>query len=105
MTTAIKKQGPAKRAAARGKTAKATIQVRVDRKTKEKAARFFKRFGLSTSDGVRRLIDGAINDKDPWLAHEMTPHIPNAETREALLDEDLQEISLSDLRKMFLEDE
>jgi antitoxin component of RelBE/YafQ-DinJ toxin-antitoxin module len=69
----------------RGTTAaKATIQVRVDAKTKERAEKFFKRYGLSTGDGLRRLIDRAINDKDSWIAHEIFSHIPNAETARAI---------------------
>ncbi len=62
------------------KTRTAVIQVRVDAKTKDKAARFFKRHGLSTSDGMRRLIDRVIAEKDPWFAHEMSSHLPNAES-------------------------
>lgn len=42
----------------------AMIQVRIDTKTKTKAAKFFKRFGLSTSDGVRLLIAQALRAKD-----------------------------------------
>ncbi len=63
----------------------AEIRVRLNAKTKDKAERFFKRHGLSTSDGVRRLIDSAITDEDPWLAHKMSSHIPNAETQRALM--------------------
>ncbi len=80
----------------------AEIRVRLNAKTKNRAAEFFKRHGLSTSDGVRRLIDSAITDEDPWLAHKMSSHIPNAETEAALRDENLQEISPADLTKMIL---
>ncbi len=64
----------------------AEIRVRLNAKTKDKAERFFKRHGLSTSDGVRRLIDSVISDNDPWLACRMSSHIPNAETEEVLRD-------------------
>ncbi len=87
MTTATKKTRTTKRVAAPSKAAKAVIQVRLDAKTKDKAEKFFKRHGLSTSDGVRRLIDSAITDKDPWLAHKMSSHIPNAETQRALMED------------------
>ncbi len=86
------------------KTRTAVIQVRVDAKTKDKAARFFKRYGLSTSDGMRRLIDSAIAGKDPWLAHKMSSHLPNAESLVAIeeaLSGDGGEITLADLRKQW----
>lgn len=60
----------------------ALLQVRIDPKTKDKAAKLFKRFGLSTSDGVRLLINQALRTKD-------IPHIPNAETRKALRDKNI----------------
>jgi antitoxin component of RelBE/YafQ-DinJ toxin-antitoxin module len=105
-TTTAKKTRTPKRTSVPAKTAKATIQVRVDAKTKDKAARFFKRHGLSTSDGVRRLIDKAITDKDSWLAHEMSSHLPNAESLKAIeeaLVGDGEEITLADLRKQWNE--
>ncbi len=106
MTTMTKTKKPrtTKRAAAPSKVAKAVIQVRIDTKTKDKAEKFFKRHGLSTSDGVRRLIDSALNDENPWLAHEMSSHLPNAESvkaiEEALID-DGEEITLADLRRQW----
>ncbi len=83
----------------------AEIRVRIDAKTKDKAARFFKRHGITTGEGVRLLIDRAIRENDPWFAHNTSSHIPNAETEEALRDENLQAISLEELRKMILGDE
>lgn len=79
----------------------ALIQVRIDSKMKKKAAKFFKNFGLSTSDGVRLLIAQALQAKD-------LPHIPNAETRKAMEDVEAgrtEEISRENLRKLILDDE
>ncbi len=107
MTTTTKRTRPVKQAAAPNKTATAMIQVRIDSKTKDRAARFFKRHGLSTSDGVRLLIDRALKDKDPWLAHEMSSHIPNAETHKAIeegLAEKSEPVTLEELRKMWDEE-
>jgi len=56
----------------------AVIQIRMDAKTKNKAVKFFKRYGLSTSDGVRLLIVQALRAKE-------LPHVPNAATRRALM--------------------
>ena len=42
----------------------ALLQVRIDSKIKDKAAKFFKRYGLSTSDGVRLLITQALRAKE-----------------------------------------
>ncbi len=75
----------------------AEIRVRLNAKTKGKAAKLFRRYGLSTGDGVRLLIDQAIRAKE-------IPHIPNAETQKALRDENLVEISPSDLSRMILGD-
>ena len=105
--TKAKKARTAKKAAAPSKAAKAVIQVRVDAKTKDKAEKLFKRHGLSTSDGVRRLIDSAITDEDPWLAHRMSPHLPNAESMKAIeeaLAGEGEEMTPEDFRK-FLEEE
>ncbi|MDR1612204.1 MAG: type II toxin-antitoxin system RelB/DinJ family antitoxin [Planctomycetota bacterium] len=55
----------------------ALLQVRLDAKTKTRAEKFFKRFGLSASDGVRLLINQAMTEKT-------LPRIPNAETRKAI---------------------
>lgn len=73
----------------------ALLHVRIDTKTKDRAAKFFKRYGLSTSDGVRLLISQALRAKE-------LPHVPNAETRKALRDENLTEISHSDLTKIIM---
>lgn len=54
------------------------LHVRIDTKTKDRAAKFFKRYGLSTSDGVRLLISQALRAKE-------LPHVPNAATRRALM--------------------
>lgn len=76
----------------------ALLQVRIDPKTKDKAAKFFKRFGLSTSDGVRLLITQALRAKE-------LPHIPNAETRKAIEDSragrDLEKTTLEGLKKIW----
>lgn len=85
MTTATKTKKPAKKTVAKRAAANkkapandAEIRVRIDAKTKTKAERLFKRYGLTTSDGIRMLIDSAVRDKD-------LPHVPNAKTRAALL--------------------
>lgn len=75
----------------------AVIQVRIDAKMKTKAARLFKRFGMSTSDGVRLLLAQAIQEKD-------LPHIPNAETRKAIEECRAgggEVITLDDLKKQW----
>ncbi len=41
----------------------AEIRVRLNAGTKGKAAKLFQRYGLSTGDGVRLLIDQAIRAK------------------------------------------
>ncbi len=85
----------------------AEIRVRLNAKTKEKAARFFKRHGLTTGDAVRLIIDRAAADpdRDSWLAYELSSHIPNAETREAIEDSlagrNMEEITLEDLRRQW----
>ncbi len=79
------------------KTDKAIIQVRVDAKTKDKVARLFKRQGLSTSDGMRLLINQA-------LAETEAGHVPNANTRKAIeegLAETLKPVTRADIRKMW----
>ncbi len=75
----------------------AEIRVRLNAKTKDKAEKLFQRYGMSTGDGVRLLIDQAIRAKE-------IPHIPNAETQKTLRDENLYEISSSELSKMILGD-
>ena len=78
----------------------AMIQVRIDSTTKNKAAKLFKRFGLSTSDGVRMLINRAIQEKD-------IPHIPNALTRKTIEDaranRNMKTVTLDDLQKIWNE--
>ncbi len=103
MTKTAAKAAKPRSAKKAGKTENsAEIRVRLSAGAKDRAEKFFKRHGLSTSDGVRRLIDSALRDKDPWLAHKMSSHIPNAETAAALRDENLYEISPEDLTKMIL---
>lgn len=75
----------------------ALLHVRIDTKTKNKIERFSKRFGLSTSDGVRLLLNQGLQAKE-------LPLVPNAETQKAIDDDELQEISLADLSKMILGD-
>lgn len=97
MTTTIKQSRARKRSV---EPEKAVIQVSLDAKIKSKVTKLFKQHGLSTSDGMRLLINRALEEKD-------IPHIPNAETRKAIADADagkLEEISLADLRKKILGD-
>lgn len=73
------------------------IQVRIDAKTKNKAVRLFKRFGLSTSDGIRLLLAQAIQAKE-------LPHIPNLETRKAVEDAEAgktERVTTDGLRKLW----
>ncbi len=67
--------------------AKATIQVTVDAKTKDRLAKVFKPQGMSPSDAIRMFIKRALDKNDPWYAHNTSSHIPNAATREALMSE------------------
>ena len=69
----------------------ALLQVRIDSKIKDKTAKFFKRYGLSTSDGVRLLITQALRAKE-------LPHVPNATTRRALMA-DVEPMADDDLEK------
>lgn len=73
----------------------ALLHVRIDSKTKKKIEKFAKRFGLSTSDGVRLLINQGLKTGE-------IPLVPNAETQKAIDDDNLQEVSLADLSKMIL---
>ncbi len=78
MTTMTKKtRVPGKAADSAGAEDGAIIQVRLDAKTKDRVARFFRRRGLTTNDGMRLLIDHA-------LAGEDMQGIPNAETQKAI---------------------
>lgn len=89
MTTTVKKMRTRKT------SSDAEIRVRVDARTKARAARLFKQHGLSTSDGIRLLLDAALVEKE-------LPHVPNAETRKAMEDVRAgrtREISLDDLTK------
>ncbi len=74
MTTTVKKARSVKKVR---KPRLATIQVRLDAKTKGKVAKFFKKRGVSTSGGVRILLDQAMED-------DYLPHVPNAETIKAI---------------------
>jgi addiction module antitoxin, RelB/DinJ family len=85
------------------KSAKAVIQVRVDAKTKSRAEKLFKRFGMSTNDGIRIFLDAVIKEKalpfDPGASH-----IPNAKTVKAIeegLAEKLEPVTLAGLRKIW----
>ena len=74
------------------------IQVRVDARTKNKAVKFFKKFGLSTSDGVRLLITQA-------MAEKVLPRIPNLETQKAIeecRDGQGEVVPLSELKNRIL---
>ena len=74
------------------------IQVRIDARDKTRAARLFRRLGMSTSDAVRLFIAQAIREKGlPFL-----PHIPNAETRRALADaSDGLPVAMEDLKRQW----
>ncbi len=75
--------------------------MRVDAKTKSRAEKIFKRQGLSTSDGIRLLLDKAI-------AEHGASHIPNAETEKAMRDVRAgrtERVALSELKKRLLGDE
>ncbi len=87
----------------RGRKSKndAEIRVRLDTKTKGNAARLFKRYGLTTSDGVRLLLNRAIAEKE-------LPSTPNAETQKAMndvLSGRTERVSLDDIKKRFLGDQ
>ncbi len=76
------------------------LQVRIDTRTKARAAKLFKRMGLSTSDGVRLLLHQALEAKS-------IPSIPNAETRKALEDAragDGEHVRRADLKNRILGD-
>lgn len=75
----------------------AVIQVRLNAKTKSRVMKLFKRFGLSTSDGVRLLIHHAL------LEQEM-PRLPNAESLRAIEEARSgkgEAISMGGLREMW----
>ncbi|MDR3077475.1 MAG: type II toxin-antitoxin system RelB/DinJ family antitoxin [Planctomycetota bacterium] len=57
----------------------ASIQIRLDARTKAKAQRHFRRLGLSTSAGIRLLLDQALTG-GPQAG------LPDAETLEAFAD-------------------
>lgn len=78
----------------------AEIRVRIDAKTKDKAEKLFQQQGLSTSDGMRLLINRAIAEKE-------LPRIPNAETQKAMEDVltgQTERVSLAELKKRILGD-
>lgn len=103
MTTTMKSKKAAKKANAVKKAKPANdaeIRVRIDAKTKTKIEKVFKRYGMTTSDGVRLLIKHAAEEKE-------IPRIPNAETRKALkdaLEGKVERISLQNLRRQILGD-
>lgn len=76
----------------------AVLQIPIDSQTKDKVEKFFKRFGLSASDGVRMLIDQTLETDE-------LPFIPNAETREAIEESRAgrgEIVPMSDLRMRIL---
>lgn len=101
--TAAKKPKTAKRVSS--KESKAVIQVRVDARMKRTAEKIFRKQGLSTSDGVRRLLTRAIEEQDPWYAHKTSSHIPNEETMRVIEESEaginMQVITLDDLQKQW----
>lgn len=58
------------------------LHVRIDPKIKAKAEKIFKRRGMSHSDAVRIFYSQTIEEK----GLPFQPHIPNAETREAMAE-------------------
>ena len=80
--------------------ASATIQVRIDAKLKSKAEKLFKRCGMTTSEAVRIFINQAVEEK----GMPFTPHVPNAETLEAIAESLAgggEIITLQDLREQW----
>lgn len=78
----------------------AVIQVRVDAKTKDKAAKLFNRLGLSTSDAVRLFINQALKEK----GMPFRPHVPNRRTAKVIRDAgkgDLKPATLDGLAKQW----
>ena len=76
----------------------AMLQIPVDSGTKARIEKFFKRFGLSASDGVRLLIEQT-------LEAEELPFVPNAETREAIEESRAgkgEVVPMSELKKRIL---
>ncbi len=75
----------------------AEIRVRVDVQTKNWAERFFKRHGITTSDGVRLLLSQAMTE-------DALPRIPSAESLEAI-EESLagggEIVTVADLRRQW----
>ncbi len=101
MTTMTKKNRvPGKTANAAGAKDKAVIQVRLDAKTRDRVADFFRRRGLTTNAGMRLLIDHALAGND-------MPRIPNAETEQAMRDVRAgrtERVLLDDLKRRLLAD-
>ena len=87
-----------------GKT-KAVIQVRVDARMKSRAEKIFRKQGLSTSDGVRRLLQRAIEETDPWYAHNTSSHVPNAELRKVIEEAEaginMEVVTRDELKKLW----
>lgn len=94
MTTNVRKKRTSKKAA---NVNDSEIRVRINAKTKDKVEKLFKRFGMTTADGVRLLIDSAIREKD-------LPHIPNPRTAKMIeegIAEDIEPATIEDLRKIW----
>ncbi len=95
MTTMTRKPGKAK----------AVIQVRVDARMKSRAEKIFRKQGLSTSDGVRRLLQRAIEETDPWYAHNTSSHVPNAELRKVIEEAregvNMESVTIDELQKIW----
>lgn len=82
---------------------KAEIRVRIDAKTKSKAERYFKRYGMTTGAGVRLLLDRMLKEKEPLFDPD-APHVPNAVTRKAIEDAEvgkLTRVTVDDLQKIW----
>ncbi len=76
MTTTTKKPRAAKKA---DKSKQAILKFSLDAKTKDEVTKFFKKRGLSNSDGMRILIDQALEDNQ-------LSHTPNAQLEKDLED-------------------
>lgn len=74
MTTMMKKGHAAKKVKS---VNNAEIRVRIDAKTKTKFEKVFKRYGMTTSDGIRQFVKQVAEEND-------IPRIPNAESRKAI---------------------
>lgn len=78
-----------------------TVQIQIPKKLKTKATALFKQYDLPLEDGIRLLIEYAVQSKKvPYH-----PHVPNDETVKALqecLEGKGTVVTLEDLRKQIM---